>query len=229
MSGDNGPPADVTILKKEQQKLRASITRSYNCIQVGDGFDYERVNADYKKLLEIELTLYADGIPERDEKKVQEYTRKMAAIRKAKGVLKDERKEKPKINFKLENIPKFDGDFQNWRVFKAIFDEMVTNNPDCDPSSKKRHLLRVCSGEAADLIKPYLADADAFTKMMTALTDNYESTDKTRENILSGIRELPFLTHKLDEKVKDFKNKALIIVKHVQEFAASDDSFRKTV
>ena len=33
-----------------------------------------------------------------------DYTQKIITIRKAKGVLKDERKEKPKINFKLENM-----------------------------------------------------------------------------------------------------------------------------
>ena len=137
------PPPDSTALKQEQAKLRGAITRAYNRCIAGDPFEYDKVNQAYKRLNDIEETIFADGIPSSEESKMADYTQKMIAIRKAKGILKDERKEKPKINFKLENIPKFDGDFQNWRVFKAIFDEMVTNNPDCDPSSNKRHLLRV--------------------------------------------------------------------------------------
>ena len=117
----------MTSLKKEQAKLRGSITRCFNCVQVGDDFDYDAVNADYKKLLEVEIKLFSDGIPDNEQKKVEDYTNKMAAIRKAKGILKDPAK--PLINFKHEEIPKFSGEFQDWRVFKAVFDEMVTNNP----------------------------------------------------------------------------------------------------
>ena len=217
----------MTSLKKEQAKLRGSITRCFNCVQVGDDFDYDAVNADYKKLLEVEIKLFSDGIPDNEQKKVEDYTRKMAAIRKARGILKDPAK--PLINFKHKEIPKFSGEFQDWRVFKAVFDEMVTNNPECDMNNKKRHLLRVCSGEAADLIKPYLSDTNAFSKMMTALTDYYDSSDKAKENILSAIRKLPFLTSKLDENVKEFKNKALIIVKQVQEITPATDEFRKVI
>ena len=224
---DHPTTEDIANLKKEQSKLRASITRCYNCLQVGDPFDVEKVNKDYKKLLEVELILHEDGIPDNEEKKVQGYTDKMVAIRKSQGLLK--KPSKPKINFKYEDIPKFNGDFQEWRVFKSIFDEMVTNNSECDSSSKKRHLLRACTGEAADLIKPYLADKDAFKKMMAALTDYYDSADKVKENVLATIRKLPFLTNKLDENLKDFKNKALIIVKHVQEITTTNDDFRKTV
>ena len=88
LGSDPPLPTDAAELKKEHGKLRAAVTRAYNCSRVGDPFDYNKVNRDYKRLLEVELVLFEDGIPEKEEKKVEEYTQKMVTIRKSMGIIK---------------------------------------------------------------------------------------------------------------------------------------------
>src|SRR5699024_9219973 len=100
-------PPDMTALKQEQAKHRGAITRAYNRCIAGDPFDYDTVNAAYKRLNDIEEMIFADGIPSSEDHKISDYTQKMIAIRKAKGILKDESNatKEPKTNWRVKRSP----------------------------------------------------------------------------------------------------------------------------
>ena len=141
-------PDEMAALKRRQVVLRGHITRAYNKMDSYEEFDYEQVAASYKELNEIEEKIYADGMTDADERKVAKYAKHMRAIRKAKGLNKrnkDEEK-KPSIKLALEEVPTFDGTFQEWQVFKAMFTRMVDKNDNLSEDDKVRYLIRACAG-----------------------------------------------------------------------------------
>ena len=230
LGSDPPLPTDAAELKKEHGKLRAAVTRAYNCSRDGDPFDYNKVNRAYKRLKEVELVLFEDGIPEKEEKKVEEYTQKMITIREAIGIIKPPKAATaPKIQLARESVPEFDGTFQEWILFKGSFMRLIDTNPDLDDDDKARHLIRACTGEARKLITPYASEPDAYKRMMDALRDHYENSDRIKENIIREIQQLPFISSELDPKVQDFKNQALIIVKHVQQYFGIERDFHTRV
>jgi hypothetical protein len=160
----------------------------------------------------------------REEEQTLEYAEKMKSLRKQVGVIKEKRI-RNQVAISIKELPTFNGEFEKWPVFKRIFNLMIGDNEDLEPVEKERYLLQVCTDEALQRIIPFSRGPDAFNDMMTALTDYYDNPDKIRENILSAIRKLPFITSRMDENVADFKTKALIIVKHVQEYPKVSDDF----
>src|SRR5699024_6616634 len=166
-----------------------------------------------------------------DERKVAKYAKHMRAIRKAKGLNKRDKddEKKPSIKLALEEVPTFDGSFQEWQVFKAMFTRMVDKNDNLSEDDKVRYLIRACAGEAKKIIYPVANDSDAYKRMMDALKDHYENSNKVKENIYAEIRKLPFITNRNDPNVFEFKNEALLIIKHVQKFFNGVTDFHQRV
>ena len=221
-------------LKRNQSALRGQISKVYNKAKREEEFDYDAIQLKFEQLLDIEDKLFPDGPSDKEQEKIDEYSDKMIYLRKVKGLMKGDKKgevNEPKriINCALEEVPKFDGTFQEWDLFKELFNVMIGENSNYSMLEKKRYLIQACSGEARQLIAPHTKGEQAYTAMMKALTDHYENFSRVKESILCEIRKLPYIANKLDPKIKDFKDKAFLIVNHVKEFFKKEVDFHDRV
>ncbi|XP_044585971.1 uncharacterized protein LOC123266009 [Cotesia glomerata] len=72
------------------------------------------------------------------------------------------------------DLPKFDGNFENWLSFKNRFETLIDGRNDLDDLNKFLYLRGCLAGSAANKLALFNASAENYTKAWTLLTETYQ-------------------------------------------------------
>uniref|UniRef100_A0A6M2DSN1 Putative bel-73 aa-i n=1 Tax=Xenopsylla cheopis TaxID=163159 RepID=A0A6M2DSN1_XENCH len=78
------------------------------------------------------------------------------------------------IKLPTAQIPKFDGNFENWLSFKNTFNSLIDSRRDIDDLNKFLYLRDSLTGAASNKLSLYTASAENYAKAWELLEDTYQ-------------------------------------------------------
>ena len=102
--------------------------------------------------------------------------------------------ELPKIS-----LPKFNGDFSQWRNFWGLFHALVDSRVELSNVVKFHYLLQSLIDEPNELVKGLQVTADNYQIAISLLRQRYENDDKNRQILIHKFTNLPNPKHTLTE------------------------------
>ncbi|XP_044594833.1 uncharacterized protein LOC123272198 [Cotesia glomerata] len=105
-------------------------------------------------------------------------------------------------------LPKFDGNFENWLSFKNMFKSLIDGRKDLDDVNKLYYLRSSLTGAASNKLSLYDASAENYTKAWDLLTETYQKERALVNKHYDALLDLDIIEKPTNENLTKFIDQA---------------------
>lgn len=109
-------------------------------------------------------------------------------------------------------IPTFDGNYESWPKFKAIFQDLMANSADSD-AIKLYHLDKSLVGAATGVLDENIISAGDYQQAWTVLTERYENQRVIVESHIRGLLHVKKMSSESHQELRNLLNEC---TRHVE-------------
>ncbi|XP_044575194.1 uncharacterized protein LOC123259003 [Cotesia glomerata] len=108
------------------------------------------------------------------------------------------------VKLPTTELPKFNGNFENWLSFKNTFVSMIDKRTDIDDLNKFLYLRGSLTGAAADLLNFFDTSAENYKRAWELLTETYEKKRALIAKHYDAIIDCPNMTNPTSQNINKF-------------------------
>lgn len=132
-------------------------------------------------------------------------------------------------NLPTVDIPKFSGEFTEWRTFRDYFSSVIHENTRLSGSHKLHYLRSVVTGEAFDIIAEFQLTDEDYELAWDALKEKYTDSSQMFMHIMDKFSAQPKIAAESPEQLKAMVKTTKVCVKALEDMKFEKRHFESII